>query len=122
MKLITILFFFIFFYKSFSFPNNKYCVENNIFDFKLNISFNNNNYANISAYLPYKSNNIINCLKQNYSYKGNDLFFSNNQNTCLNTNLKKYNACPCPPNIYYNYNNNNIEVKTSIGIITLHSC
>ena len=105
-----------------SFPNNKYCAQNNIFGFNLNLTFFDNDLANISAYIPFKINGNIHCNNEKYTLVGDNLEFPKNNNDCLNVNLKKYNACPCPPDIKFNNDKNIFNVKTPIGIIPLDSC
>ena len=42
---------------------------------------------------------------------------------CLNSVLSEQGACPCPPNLIYNSNDNTIVVTdTDIGNITIKSC
>lgn len=106
----------------FAFPSNKYCAQNNIFGFKLNLTFFDNNFANISAYIPFKTNGNIHCNNEKYTFKGDKLYFTSNQSDCLNANLKKYNACPCPPNISFNSNKNLFNINSVIGVIPLDSC
>jgi hypothetical protein len=95
----------------------KYC--SNIFGNKLDISILNNT-ANISIDLFGKQ---INCNKELFNLSNNKLLFSNNQSDCLNINLKKFGACPCPPNIIYDNKSNSLEIlDTPMGTLFLKNC
>jgi len=81
----------------------KYC--SNIFGNKLDISI------------------LINCNKELFNLSNNKLLFSNNQSDCLNINLKKFGACPCPPNIIYDNKSNSLEIlDTPMGTLFLKNC
>ena len=79
----------------FSFDGN-YC--GNILGNTVRVNF-DNHIANISANV-FGQKAVCNNQAYNLS-KDNDILFSEDQTTCLNTFLNQFGACPCPPNLQY---------------------
>ena len=101
-------------------PNGKYC--GNVVGNDVNINFDSTkNLSNISANI-YGEQSTCNNEKYTYHFQNSSIEMSNNPKDCLNLVLKKYNLCPCPPQIKYNAQTNSMYVNTDMGDIELDSC
>ena len=101
-------------------PNGKYC--GNVVGNEVDIYFDaSKNLSNISANIFGQQSN---CDNEKYIYhpQNSSIAMSDDPNDCLNIVLKKYNLCPCPPQIKYNSQKNSMYVNTDMGDITLNSC
>ena len=101
-------------------PNGKYC--GNVIGNEVDIDFDaTKNLSNISANIFGQQSN---CDNEKYIYhpQNSSIAMSDDPNDCLNVVLKKYNLCPCPPQIKYNSQKNSMYVNTDMGDITLNSC
>ena len=63
----------------------------------------------------------------NESYNFNEVNYSINisddPNNCINNLLQENNLCPCPPDISYNANKNEINIMNKdFGLISLIEC
>ncbi len=96
-------------------PQGKFCGD--IMGNPLSISL-SNRVANISADV-YGTK--MNCNNESYNFTDSHIYLSGNPKNCLNTHLKQWNVCPCPPHILYKGNSLEIE-DTPIGTIELKSC
>ena len=102
-------------------PSGKYCGE--IISNPIDIIFNMNlHLANISASIFQKD---YECDSENYEYNYSDFSIQlpNDKDDCLNQVLEKYNLCPCPPQSFYNVNENSVSILNDIiGVIELKKC
>jgi hypothetical protein len=96
-------------------PQGKFC--GNIIGNPLNISLLNST-ANISANV---FGNKMSCNNEPYNFTDNHIYLSGDPKDCVNTHLKQWNVCPCPPHILYKDDSLEIE-DTPIGAIELKSC
>ena len=112
------LFLFCFYFiSSYSNPHNNYCF--NVLGNSVNLVFGKNSF-NISSNIFGQQ---YNCFNEYYSMDGNNLLLNSSGTDCLNSVLSEQGACPCPPNLIYNSNDNTIVVTdTDIGNITIKSC
>ena len=102
-------------------PDGKYCgnVIGNKFIMDVNPT---SNLVNVSAYI---LGSQISCPNEPYQYNESNfhIYLSEDQDDCINDNLKKHGACPCPPELVYDADDNQLIMQhTPIGSITMKSC
>ena len=95
--------------------NGKYCA--NIFGNTLNITL-TDSYANVSGNI---FGNQISCPWQEYRFNDTNILLNNNKSSCVNSNLEKNNACPCPPDMTYS-KNDLIAHHTVLGNLVFKEC
>lgn len=95
--------------------NGKYCA--NIFGNTLNITL-TDSYTNVSGNI---FGNQISCPWQKYSFNNTNIMLTQNKSSCINTNLQKNDACPCPPEMTYS-KNDLIAHNTILGNLNFKKC
>lgn len=99
-------------------PQGNFC--GNVWGNPLNISLLNANTADVQAELFGKK---CYCKNEHYNYENEHLYFTTNVSDCLNNNLKKWGACPCPPDVVYNKDDKSLViVGTPLGNVSLLAC
>ena len=100
---------------SYASPQGNFC--GNIWGNPLTISLSQAT-ANVSAEIFGKK---ASCNNEHYNFTNDHLYFPKPESDCLNKNLKKWSACPCPPDIIYD-SKSLVIVGTPIGNVTLAAC
>ena len=95
--------------------DGKYCA--NIFGSTIDISI-SETYANLTGNI---FGNLISCPWQKYKYNNTNILLSQNKSSCINTNLKKNDACPCPPDMTYT-NGDLVAHNTPLGNLIFKEC
>lgn len=102
-------------------PNGLYCgdIYGNIVQMEVD---SHTHFVNVTAHI---LGSKISCPHEPYHYNTTNthLYLPEDPSDCLNVNLKKHGACPCPPEIVYQATKNQLLMEhTPIGTIVLKSC